>query len=144
MTTKTPLLYSNGILLNLKDHSEILFLLANAKSHIDVVIRGHSPMSHWHSIEQEIISKLDAVVDVLSPSDLFKNEYTFPLVLDHLGSLDDKKLATFNNEESKGIINGKPGEVKHPPPLAWSFRGFVKISTSNCGSTYLSQDRLTP
>ena len=128
-TTKTPFLYSNGILLFLQDHSEILFLLSNSKAHIDVVIRGYSPMSHWYSIDQKILSKLDVVVDILSPDELFYNKKTFPLILDHLNPFDGKKLAECTDEEAKAIINGKPGEVQFPPPSAWSFLNGIQVVT---------------
>ena len=113
--SKTPCLHSNGMLLNFGSTSEILFLLSNSKSHIDVVIRSHSPISHWNQIYEEILSKKeDVVVEFLSPAELFENEKTFPLILDHLNPFDGKKLASFTNEEALGIFNGKPGEVKFP------------------------------
>jgi len=40
---RVPYLYSNSLLFNLKDHSDVLLMISDPPKHLDIIIRGPSP-----------------------------------------------------------------------------------------------------
>src|SRR5690242_19538820 len=105
------------MLVKLTDHTEILFLLADTRKSIDIVIRSFSPVDIWKRVLPIL---KDFQVECLNPKDIFSNTKTFPLSFQHLPSY---QVAT-----SSEMKNGEPGEVHINPPFPWSFSNNIAVN----------------
>ena len=111
------------------DKSEILVLLAESKESVCIIICGLSPYALWQRIVDNMLTSDQLNVDFLSPTDIFSNTKTFPLVLDDIPSISPSQLTNLDHASRQFILNGKSGEVLCPPAYPWSF--LDKITMNN-------------
>ena len=109
-------------------NSEILVLLAESKENVCIIIRGESPNALWQRIINNTLSSDQISVDLLSPTDIFANTKTFPLVLDAIPSMSPDLLNMLDHSSNQFILHGKSGEVQCHPAYPWSFLDKITLN----------------
>jgi len=106
--------YSNGIQFNLDSHTEATFLLSSPnRKHIDIIIRGPSPLELWNELEPVFHFTFQLEVHILRPDDIFSNTLLSPLTLNELNAIDTKLLVNPETANHDTLIMGKLGDINN-------------------------------